>query len=263
MQLRGWKYEGRKISDKLHEQILAIVDILNDSSKVGKKKWPELQKYIANELGITTGQVRTIKRMMEELDIVKKGVLNAYSIPDAAVIYTDNGKTFVELMATEKLMKQRLNADNLETLKEIRKIYRLYYQKVLAAYTYNQNGQILHPLRATLKAIKKFGYLNYWEWYLLNTIIQSDDNEAEEAKLEENITLYREGKLKFREADIKEYQLSHSYVLGNYVYAGLVCVKGSKPRIKITINPEYNEIIDEILLVSPVETLRNGEKHGK
>lgn len=127
VQLKEWKYEGCKIADKLQEQILSIVEILNDSSIVGNKNWLELQKYIAGELGITTGQVRTIKRMMEELDIIKKGVLNAYSIPNEAVIYTDNGKTFVELMATEKLMKQRLNTDDLEAVKEIRNIYRLYY----------------------------------------------------------------------------------------------------------------------------------------
>lgn len=249
MQLRGWKYEGRKISDKLHEQILVIVDILNDSSKVGNKNWPELQTYIARELGITTGQVRTIKRMMEELDIVKKGALNAWSIPDASVIYTDNGKTFVELMAAERLMKQKPDSDNLKTMREIKSIYRLYYQKVLSAYTYNQNGSILHPLKATLKAVKKYEYLDYWEWYLLNTIIQKDDDVAEEAQLDKYIMSYRQGSLKFREADIVENQLSHSYVLGNYVYAGLVCVKGNKPKLRITLNPEAHEIINEILLI--------------
>lgn len=249
MQLRGWKYEGRKISDKLHEQILVIVDILNDSSKVGNKNWPELQTYIARELGITTGQVRTIKRMMEELDIVKKGALNAGSIPDTSVIYTDNGKTFVELMAAERLMKQKPDSDNLKTMREIKSIYRLYYQKVLSAYTYNQNGSILHPLKATLKAVKKYEYLDYWEWYLLNTIIQKDDDVAEEAQLDKYIMSYRQGSLKFREADIVENQLSHSYVLGNYVYAGLVCVKGNKPKLRITLNPEAHEIINEILLI--------------
>lgn len=249
MQLRGWKYEGRKISDKLHEQMLVIVDILNDSSKVGNKNWPELQTYIARELGITTGQVRTIKRMMEELDIVKKGALNAGSIPDASVIYTDNGKTFVELMAAERLMKQKPDSDNLKTMREIKNIYRLYYQKVLSAYTYSQNGSILHPLKATLKAVKKYEYLDYWEWYLLNTIIQKDDDVAEEAQLDKYIMSYRQGSLKFREADIVENQLSHSYVLGNYVYAGLVCVKGNKPKLRITLNPEAHEIINEILLI--------------
>lgn len=248
MQLRGWKYEGRKISDKLHEQILVIVDILNDSSKVGNKNWPELQTYIAKELGITTGQVRTIKRMMEELDIVKKGALNARNIPDASIIYTDNGKTFVELMAAERLMKQKPDSDNLKTMREIKNIYRLYYQKVLSAYTYNQNGSILHPLKATLKAVRKYEYLDYWEWYLLNTIIQKDDDAAEEAQLDKYIMSYRQGSLKFREADIVENQLSHSYVLGNYVYAGLVCVKGNKLKLRITLNTGAHEIINEILL---------------
>lgn len=249
MQLCGWKYEGRKISDKLHEQILVIVNILNDSSKVGNKNWPELQKYIGRELGITTGQVRTIKRMMEELDIIKKGTLNSWTIPEASIIYTDNGKTFVELMAAENLMKQKPDSDNLKTMREIKNIYRLYYQKVLSAYTYNQNGKILHPLKATLKAIRKYEYLDYWEWYLLNTIVQKDDDAAEEAQLEKYIMSYRQGNLKFRETDIVENQLSHSYVLGNYVYAGLVCVKGNRPKLRITLNPEAHEIINEILLI--------------
>lgn len=37
MYLRGWKYEGRKIADKLHEQMLVIVEILNDPDQVGNK----------------------------------------------------------------------------------------------------------------------------------------------------------------------------------------------------------------------------------
>ena len=247
MQLSGWRYEGRKISDLLHEQILAIVEILNDPLKVGDRNWPQLQSYISCELGITNGQVRTIKRMMEELGMVKRGILNAHNIPNAEKIYTDNGQTFVELIAAEKLMRENSNNDNLETVEEIRKIYRLYYQKALAAYTYDLDGQILHPLRATLKAIKKYGYLDFWEWYLLNTIVQSDNNEDEEVELEENITLYRQGRINFKETDIKENQLSHSYVLGNYTYAGLVCVSGKKPDLKITINKDAGEIINVII----------------
>lgn len=247
MYLYGWKYEGRKISDMLHEQILEIVEIINDSSKVAGRNWPQLQRYIADELGIAPGQVRTIKRMMEEFDIVKKGSLNAKEVPRVDYVYTDNGKTFIELMATEKLMRQNPNKDTVEIVKEIKAIYQLYYQKVLLAYTYNENGQTLHPLKATLKALKKYGYLGYWEWYLLNTIIQNDNDLDEERELEERITEYRTGKLRFKDADIVENQLSHSYLLGNYVYSGLIKVEGSKPNLKITINPNEKDRVDEIL----------------
>lgn len=247
MNLHGWKYEGRKISDKLHEQILAIVDILNDSSKVAGRHWPEIQKNISDELGIATGQVRTIKRMMEELDIVKKGVLNARDVPDPKFIYTENGRTFVELIATEKLMRENINANNLETMKEIGNIYKLYYQKVLAGYSYNAQGNILHPLRATLKALSRYDYLSFLEWYLLNTIIQNDNDEDEEAELDRSINDYRKGKLSLTESDIVENSLSHSYVLGNFEYAGLVHTEGSKFKLRITINPDAKKIVDEII----------------
>ena len=46
MNLSGWKYEGRKISDKLHEQMLDIMAVLNDEKQAAGKNWPALQKDI-------------------------------------------------------------------------------------------------------------------------------------------------------------------------------------------------------------------------
>lgn len=247
MNLYGWKYEGRKISDKLHEQILEIIEILNDPNKVNGNKWRAVQTTISNEIGVTTGQVRTIKRMMEEFKILKKGSLNAIDIPEEKNLYTSSGRLLVDLLATEKLMKYKPDKGNHEQIKEIKDIYKLYYQKVLAGYCYNDNGYILHPLRATLKAIKKFGYLDYWEWYILNTTIRQDDDKTEEEELETSIKNYRDGLIKFDETSIKENTLSHSYVLGNFKYAGFVCVTGTKEKIKITLNKEEEEIIKEII----------------
>ena len=247
MYLKGWKYEGRKIGDKLHEQMLEIIEILNDTDKVGDKNWPQLQTFIASELGVATGQVRTIKRMMEEFSIVKKGALNANSVPNPNEIYTMQGETLVKLLETEKLMRENPSKDNIELMKEIKCIYQLYYQKVLTAYSYNESGNILHPLRATLKALKKYDYLNFWEWYIMNTIIKNDDNPEEEVELDRLIKEYRTGELKFKESDLIENKLSHSYVLGNFEYAGLVLVEGSKLNLKITLNEEFDDVIDEIV----------------
>ncbi len=55
MNLSGWKYEGRKISDKLHEQMLDIMAVLNDEKQAAGKNWPALQKDISSRLGIATG----------------------------------------------------------------------------------------------------------------------------------------------------------------------------------------------------------------
>lgn len=246
MFLYGWKYEGRKISEQLHEQIMFIIDVINTPEIVGDKNWPELQTYLSLKLGIATGQIRTIKRMMEEFEIVKRGSLNAKEIPSATV-FTDSGRTLINLFETEKLMQQQKTLENAETINEIKNIYKLYYQKVLSNYTYNNNGVILHPLKATLKALTQFGRLDYWEWYILNTIITSDDNPDEEQELARIITAYRAKELRFTENDIKENKLSHSYVLGNFEFAGLVKVEGNKHNLKITINESSKLTVDAII----------------
>ena len=246
MYLNGWKYEGRKISEQLHEQILLIIDIIKDPLIVGNKTWPALQPYIAKKLGIAPGQVRTIKRMMEEFGILKKGSLNAKEIPSIDA-FTDSGLTLINLFQAEKLMIEQNAIQNRATLNEIKGIYKLYYQKVLANYCYINDNVKLHPLKATLKALDKYGYLDYWEWYILNTFIQSDDNSEEESKFDEIIKSYRNGTVHFSPEDIKENKLSHSYVLGNFEFAGLVKVDGSKYKLKITLNENEREIINSII----------------
>lgn len=227
--------------------MLEIIEFLNDSNKVAGRKWPALQKYISSELGVATGQVRTIKRMMEEFGILKRGALNANDVPNPKGIYTEQGHTLVELLATEKLMRENPSKDNIELIKEIKQIYQLYYQKVLTAYCYNEPGDVLHPLRATLKTLNKYGSLNYWEWYLLNTVIGNDDCAEEEQEFDSLLKEYRSGQLRFKDTDIKENQLSHSYVLGNFEYAGLINVEGSKYTLEITLNETYRDIINEII----------------
>ena len=39
MDLYGWRYEGRKISDNLNGQMLSIMQILNDPSQVNNRTW--------------------------------------------------------------------------------------------------------------------------------------------------------------------------------------------------------------------------------
>lgn len=246
MELYGWKYEGRKISELLQEQMLHIIECINDPSFVASRSWPELQSVIAEQMGIQPGQIRTIKRVMEEFNILKKGVLNSKCVPDYTV-FTENGMTLIELFQTEKLMKKHPTKENLNTLKDIKEIYKLYYQKVLNEYCYNNEGVILHPLKATLKTMRKHRFLDYWEWYLLNTIIQEDNNQEQEKELDECIDKYRKGLLNFNKNDVKENQLSHSYILGNFEFANLIEIEGSKYSLKATINEEEREIVDSII----------------
>ncbi len=244
MKLMGWNYEGRKISEKLHQQILEITGILNDSEQSGRRSWGSLQRYMAEELGTKPGQIRTIKRMMEEFGILKKGVLKSSEIPDREQIYTKNGRLLLGLLETEQLMGQKPTEAHLEQIQELREIYRLYYQKELISYTCEKG--MLHPLKATLKALKAYGYLDYWEWYLLNTIIRRDDDLQQETELFRLIDEYRAGKLSFQDGDVVANKLSHIYVSGNFAYAGFLREEGKNLNLKLTLNGELQELADKI-----------------
>lgn len=247
MYLRGWKYEGRKISDKLHNQILQVIEVLNDPKQVVDNKWPDLQIYLSKKMGVAPGQIRTIKRVMEAFGILKKGKLNCNTIPKPNDIFTDDGRLLIDLLEIEKLMRLTPSQDNIDTIKNIKSIYQLYYQKMLKKYSYNDSGNTLHPLRATLKVLRRYESLDYWEWYLMNTVINNDDDLNEEKKFDELIKMYRSGKLIFNRHDLIENQLSHSYVLGNFAYTGLICLSGSKTNLKITLNEKFKDVIDEII----------------
>ena len=245
MELRGWKYEGRKISEKLHRQILEITGILNDTEKSGGRSWRSLQEYMAEELGTKPGQIRTIKRMMEEFGILKKGVLKSSEIPDREQIYTEDGRLLLELLEMEQLMSQCLTEAHRQQMGVLQEIYRLCYQKALISYTCEKG--MLHPLKATLKALEEYEYLDYWEWYLLNTVIRRDDDVGQEEELGRLIEEYRAGKLSFGAGAIVENKLSHIYVPGNFAYGGFLLEEGNHLDLRLTLNGEYRELAEKII----------------
>ena len=255
MNLSGWKYEGRIISDNLQHQIMEIIKILNDPEKVQNRTWGgSLQTFIGNEIGISDGQVRTIKRMMEEFDILKPGALNQRTIPDKSNLYSENGEVLIKLFESEELLKQNPSKDSYEQLEKIKEIYKLFYLKVLVKYTIrDREGNKFHPAVILLKALKKYEYLTYWEWYLLNTTITSDNNYKEEREFDKYITDFRNGTLKTTDLKVTENVLSHSYILGNLAYVELINIEGKKDNIKITINKKYGQMIDELIQEGGVE----------
>jgi hypothetical protein len=227
---------------------MEIIRILNDPDKVQNRTWGgSLQKFIGEEMGISDGQVRTIKRMMEEFDIIKPGALNQRTVPDKN-IYTHNGEVLIKLFESEELLRQQHSEDTYEQLERIKEIYKLFYLKILVKYTIrNKDGNEFHPAIILLKALKKHEYLTYWEWYLLNTFINSDNNPEEEQEFDKYIMSFRNGSLKASELKIVENVLAHSYILGNFAYAGLIKIEGKKENMKITINEKNRDLIDEIL----------------
>lgn len=249
MNLSGWKYEGRIISDTLQHQIMGVIKILNDPEKVRNRTWGgSLQKFIGNELGISDGQVRTIKRMMEEFDILKPGALNKRTIPDKSNLYSENGEVLIRLFESEELLKQKPSKDSYEQLEKIKEIYKLFYLKILVKYTIrDKDGNEFHPAVILLKALKKYDYLTYWEWYLLNTIITSDNDPEAEREFDKYLTNIRNRTLKVSDLKIIENVLSHSYILGNFAYVELIQIEGKKENMKITINEKNKQLINELL----------------
>lgn len=249
MELYGWKYEGRTISDKLQTQIMGIIKFLNDPSKVSNRKWgKQLQVAIGDKLGVSDGQVRTIKRMMEEFDILKQGSLNRNTIPKREDIYSANGKFLIKLFENEELLRQSNNPNTLEELEKLKAIYKLSYLKILVKYTISTgDGKKFRPALVLLKALRKFGHLTYWEWYLLNTFVTDENNLIQEKEFDKNLTDLRKGNLKEDDLVVKENVLSHSYILNNFKYVGLINIEGTKENLKVTINNQNKEMIDLII----------------
>lgn len=249
MNLYGWKYEGRTISDKLQAQIMGIVKFLNNPSKVSNRRWgKQLQIAIGDNLGISDGQVRTIKRMMEEFDILKRGSLNRNDIPKREDIYSSNGEFLIKLFENEELLRQSNNPNILEELEKLEEIYKLSYLKILAKYTIStEDGKSFRPALVLLNALIKFGHLTYWEWYLLNTIVMDENNLIQVEEFDKNIIAFRNGDLKVENLVVKGNVLSHSYILNNFKYVGLINIEGKKEELIVTINNQNREIIDLII----------------
>src|SRR5690606_17148692 len=78
LELKGWEYIGRNLGGELHNQFLKITGLLRDPVFLKGRTWGgQIQQEIGDYIGISPGQVRTIKRMLEQLGIIPKGVLEA------------------------------------------------------------------------------------------------------------------------------------------------------------------------------------------
>lgn len=250
MVLNGWKYTGRIINDAFHEQIKCILDLLDDSQFIGNETWPAVQKKIALELGVAAGQIRTLKKMMEEFDLVKMGCLNQRDVVDYNSLITENGIILKRIMEVERGIQQKSSSEKDRLQHQVDKMKKNFYSRIILKYImpYGGRGESsgnLHPLRAVLIALREYQSLDFFEWYLLNTFIEKDSDTNDLSFLTKQIEAYREGELKIEKKDIVQYKLSHSYVAGILEYGGFI--KISRRPFKIIENPLYKEVNDSIV----------------
>jgi len=233
MQLAGWDYVGRNIDESLHTQFRMIVECLSDASFVKGRVWSsrDLQEDLAQKLGNSDGQIRTLKRVFEDLGLVKKGSLNRTNVLERSKFMSSIGEKVYYASCLEKELNKIPDKNKKESARNhIKGLYEEGYCIAMANYFYESPDKCmrLHPLRATLKALQKYGSMDKWEWYLLNTDIREDDNTNQENLLNQHIKEYRNGVLTFSMKDVIRKPKGHQYLPQFLQFAGLVNLQNGR-----------------------------------
>lgn len=251
MQLRGWDYTGRNIGPELHRQFKIITDCLSDPHFVGESDWGKpVQEKLAMQIAASSGTVRTVKKICDDFGFIAPRALEARKKIDCDGLLTDRGKLVYHAATLELQVQSNAGLDastKKAAIAEIKKLYEEAYCDALTTYHFtNADGSKFYPLRATLRALKKYQRLDKWEWYLLNTYVRHNDDAEEEAVLDEYINNYRAGLYSFTMQDVVEKPKGHQYTPQYFEFAGLLHVI-QRPLWFICDSDRYNEIKEEVL----------------
>ncbi len=252
MNLKGWDYTGRNIGPDFHKQFRLMIVCLSEPSFTNHCSWGnDIQDRLAGEMHMTSaGAVRTVKRMCSNFGLLNE---EAFSSRDEIInndLLTTRGKLIFNAATLEQQVEVSQDFDDLtkeRVYSQIKKLYEEAYCEALKYYYFtNNDGSFLHPLRATLRAVKKYGNLDKWEWYLLNTYIRHDDDYEEEKTLEEYIQRYREGEFHFSMNNVVEKPKGHQYTPQYFEFAGLFHVV-QRPEWCISDSGRHNDIKHEVM----------------
>jgi len=263
MELRGWDYTGRNIGPELHKQYCTMIDCLSDSSFINHRNWSNaIQEDLATRLCVSSsGVVRTIKKIFEDFGLLNSNQISSKVEINPNFIITKRG-SFLYYTAT--LEAGILSADSISKAEQekamsyVKMLYEEIYCDALKGYYYdNGDGTFLSPLRATLKAVAKYGKLDKWEWYLMNTCIRHDDNTDEENKLDDLVSKYRKGLIQVNMNNVVEKPKGHQYIPQYFEYAGLLHVI-QRPDWSIGPSNRHKEVKDEVLSSNFLDRLHEG-----
>lgn len=231
MELYGWDYTGRNIGPKLHRQFYAMVSLLSDPSFIMHETWDKpFQERLARRIqASSSGVLRTIKTICENFGFLQQAALRSHVEIDPTRLLTRRGELVYHLAGLEQQVAgsdQYSSAVKDQISAQIKLLYEEVYCDALQNYYFRYaDGTTLHPLRATLRALRKYGQLDKWEWYLLNTFVRRDGDTQGEAALDHHISRYRNGKLVFTMDDVAEKPKGHQYIPQYFEYAGLLRVR--------------------------------------
>jgi len=252
MELRGWDYTGRNVGYDLHIQFKRMIDALLTPSFVNHRTWgTSIQDDVAKAIGVSSsGAVRTIKKMCVMLGFITNDGLTPHDEIGAKPILTKRGETLYAITKLEQQILGDMTLDDKKVeaaKKEIKKLYEELYCEALMNYYYTySDGSHLCPLRATLQVLNKYGRLDKWEWYLLNTYVLHDDDASEMAMFEEKLADYRAGKITLSMKNVVEKPKGHQYIPQYFEYAGLVHVI-QRPDWSIGQSTKHEEIKQKVL----------------
>lgn len=263
MELRGWDYTGRNIGPELHRQFRVMIECLSDPSFVNHRTWGNsIQDDLAEKIGVaSSGVIRTIKKMFENFGLINSDSLSSKVEIDSRKLLTKRGQLVYYLANLEKSITESKDLDDKKkeaSSKKIKNLYEEAYCDALKEYYYdNGDGTHLMPLRATLRAIQKYGRLDKWEWYLMNTFVRHDDDPSEETVLEDYINRYRAGEFQFDMRNVVEKPKGHQYIPQYFEFAGLFKVV-QRPDWSISLSDKHNDVIAEVLSPDFLDRLYQG-----
>lgn len=263
MELRGWDYSGRNIGSELHRQFCVMIDCLSDPSFTNHAAWGTyIQQRLAEQMQMTSaGAVRTVKSVCTNFGFLEEKSFGGRNEIDTCALLTKRGKLVYQ---TTKLKEQIADASNYndefkeKIYAEVKALYEEAYCDALRFFCFkNNDGSKLHPLRAALRALNKYGRMDKWEWYLFNTCIRHDDNESEEAMLDDYITRYRSGEFDFTMRDVTEKPKGHQYIPQYFEFAGLLNVI-RQPKWSICDSELHADVKAEVLEADFLDKLYGG-----
>lgn len=267
MDLRGWDYTGRNIGPEFHRQFRLMIYYLQISEFVKHRKWGNtLQEELVPKMGMSSaGAVRTVKKVSENLGLIRRECFSSRGDLIADKLLTDRGLLIYNAATLENqvVADPSIDEDTKQKVElQIKTLYEEAYCDALMNYYFtNSDGTHLCPLRATLKALQKYSKLDKWEWYMLNTFIRHDDNVDEEAALNESILKYREGAYTFTMKNVIEKPKGHQYTPQHFEFAGLLHVV-QRPIWFMTSSNRHDDIKKKVLSDSYLNELYNDKNGG-
>lgn len=263
MDLRGWDYTGRNIGPELHNQFRIMAECLANPAFVNHSTWGNpIQDKLAEKMKVSSsGAVRTVKKLCDDFGFFVPNALTSRNEINPENFLSQRGKVVFQIATLEQGIETSTTLSDTQKKKAFSQVQNLYEEAYCDAlmnyYFTNSEGKHFCPLRATLKALNKYGTMDKWEWYLLNTLVRKDDDEKQEAELDRYIKLYRRKEIEFSMQNVVEKPKGHQYIPQYFDFAGLVTVI-QRPEWSISASTKHETLKNEILSDGFLEKLYGG-----